>query len=107
MKKIIFEDVCVFFFSFTILALMVFLSGNFQGFTARSLFLLLDILKFSSFLCLLAGAAYLACLITGLVKKVPFPCPRRSLTLAAVSLVFGLAVLLASHFIIALTLPKL
>ncbi|MDR3201156.1 MAG: hypothetical protein LBT68_06810 [Spirochaetales bacterium] len=106
MKKFIFADSCVFFSSFTALVLMVFLSGNFQGFTGHSLFLLLDILKFSSFLCFFAGFVYLAYLVTGVVKKFPLP-PPVYFTLAAFCLVFGLTVLLVSQFIITLTLPKL
>ncbi|MDR1931719.1 MAG: hypothetical protein LBQ57_02740 [Spirochaetales bacterium] len=106
MKRIIFADFCIFSSSFTALALMVFLSGNFQGFTGRSLFLLLDILKFSSFLCFLAGSAWLAYLVTGSAKKFLLPRPRH-FVFAAFSLIFGLAVLLAAQFIFVLTLPKL
>jgi hypothetical protein len=84
---------------------MVFISGNFQGFTAHSLFLLLDILKFSAFLCFLAGLVCLVYLINGRKKKKLIPGPRH-ITFAAFCLIFGLAILFASQFTFVLTLPK-
>ena len=106
MKKIVPGNFCIFFFSFTVLTLLLFFAGNFQEFTAKTLFLLLNILKISSFLCALAGAVYLALLVRGVLRK--FAGLRaRDFALAGLSLVFGLAVLFASQFIIVLTLPKL
>jgi hypothetical protein len=107
MKKIFLANACIFFFSFTLLVLLVFLSGNFQGFTARSLFLLLDILKSSSFLCLLAGIAYLSWLIRAALKKRFYPLPLPlDFGFAALCLLFGLSILLVSQFIIVVTMPK-
>jgi hypothetical protein len=109
-KTIILTSACVFFFSFTALVLLVFFAGNFQGFTARSLFLLLDILEFSAFLCLASGAACLCWLILAAAGKLPFspPQPRlREFALAVFCLLFGLGILALSRFILGLTLPKL
>jgi hypothetical protein len=104
-KKLILADFCIFFFSFTALAALVFLAGNFQGFTARTQMLLLGILKFSSCACLLAGAGYLAYLAAQALRK-SAGLAWRDFALAGASLVFGLAALLVSQFIIVITLPK-
>jgi hypothetical protein len=105
MKKLILADFCIFFFSFTALAALVFLAGNFQGFTVRTQMLLLDILKFSAFACALAGAGYLAYLTARAPQK-RAALARRDFALAGTSLVFGLAALFVSQFIIVITLPK-
>ena len=103
MKKIALG--CIFFFSFTALALFLFFTGNFQGFTTKALFFLLNILKFSSFLCALSGAAYLVLLVHRKLRtKRGF---SRDFALAGLTFAFGLAVLLVSQFIIVLILPKL
>ena len=106
MKKIVLAGLCIFFLSFSALVVYVFLAGNFQGFTAFTLLLLLDILKYSSFLCTLAGAGYLACLLAGVFRKT-MTVRRRDYALAGVSFAFGLFTLLVSQFIIVVTLPKL
>ncbi|MCL1818302.1 MAG: hypothetical protein FWG35_05170 [Spirochaetaceae bacterium] len=106
MKKIVPGSFCIFFSSFTALALLLFFAGNYQGFTAKALFLLLDILKFSSFFCALAGAAYCALLARG-TRRGSFRIRARDFVLAGLTLVFGLTVLFISQFIIVLTLPKL
>ena len=106
MKKRIPEGFCIFFFFFTTLALFLFFTGNFQGFTAKALLFLLDIIKFSSFLCALAGAAHLFLLVRGSLRKTA-KFRARDFVLAGLSLTFGLSVLFTSQFIIVLTLPKL
>ena len=106
MRKIVPGNFCVFFVSFTALTLLLFFAGNFQGFTARALFFLLDILKVSSFLCALSGAVYLIVLVRGVIVKSLKPLAR-NLAFAVFSLLFGLGVLFAAQFIIVLTLPKL
>ena len=106
MKKIVTGTFCIFFFTFTAMALLLFFAGNFQGFMAKTMLLLLDILKFSSFLCALAGVAHFIYLIYGTLRKLK-GVRMRDFALAGLSFTFGLTVLFASQFIIVLTLPKL
>ena len=97
---------CNFFAAFTALALFLFFAGNFQGFTAKTLFLLLTILKFSSFFCLLAGVVFCAFLVYDRLRA-RAALRRRDYVLAGLTFAFGCAVLFISQFIIVLTLPKL
>jgi hypothetical protein len=109
MKKMLLTNACVFFLAFTALVFLVFLAGNFQGFTASSLFLVLDILKFSSFLCFAAGIIHLCCLIFffSAAREPSFLRPKpRDIIFAVLCLFFGLGILLLSQFILGLTLPK-
>jgi hypothetical protein len=99
-------QVCAFFCAFTALVLLVFLAGNFQGFAPSSLFLVLDMLKGSAFLCLAAAAACLVRLLVAAASKRPPPPRLAGFVLALLCLLFGLGVLVLSQFIIGLTLPK-
>jgi hypothetical protein len=100
--KIILGNLCIFFFSFSLITLTVFFLGNFQGFVKRAQFFLLDILKTSSFMCLMSGFSYLLYLALQLTRKKAVPRCANFL-LASLSLCLGGFLLFFAHFIVAIT----
>ncbi|MDR1180096.1 MAG: hypothetical protein LBK44_06290 [Spirochaetales bacterium] len=107
MRKTLLTKTCIFFLFFTLLVFLLFFAGNFQDFTAASLFLLLDILRLSAFLCSAAAAAQILRLVFAVARKKSRQPRLIEFIFAAFCLIFAICVLFLSQFILGLTLPKL
>ncbi|GEM_PF-1819355 len=92
---------CAFFLLMSGLAFGFFLLGNYQSFTPRSQFLLLEIVKAGGFLSLVSGLLLAAERIAASLRKKGKK--SAGLYLAAAAAAVGVSVLAAAHFIIALT----
>ena len=126
--RVILAGLCFFFFSFTALVVLVFFAGNFQGFTTATQMQLLDIMKYSAFLSVLAGLVFLTYLLVRILRFASINRPngregrktngktytftsikrrKHDIVFAVLALSLGLGALFVSQFIIVITLPKL
>jgi len=99
----ILSGLCTFFLLLSLLAFLLFLSGNRQDFLPRSQFMLLDVLKVSSLLSMLSGLYFLAYLVAAIPAKRPLRIGNVLLAIAGFASGGGLLVL--SHFILVVTQP--